>query len=67
MPDPDIQKRYNRDDEQKPGAPPRSAAEPDGAAASTNSDKTMTDPSSGERKPQAPAPNRAKTDQIPPD
>ena len=66
MPDPDLQKRYNRDDEQKPGAPPRSASEPNGAEGSTNSDKTMTDPSSGARKPQAPAPNQAKTDQIRP-
>jgi hypothetical protein len=67
MPDPDIQKRYNRDEDQKPGAPPRSASEPRGAEASTQSAKTMTDPSSGARKPQPPAPNRAKTDEIPPD
>ncbi|RAK52455.1 hypothetical protein DJ021_18330 [Phenylobacterium hankyongense] len=64
MPDSDIQKRYNRDDEQKPGRPPRTAAEPRGAEPSVNSDKTMTDPASGEPKRQPPAPGRAASDEV---
>jgi hypothetical protein len=64
MPDSDIQKRYNRDDDQKPGQPPRTAAEPHGAEPSVNSDKTMTDPASGESKARPPAPGRAETDEV---
>ena len=48
---PDTQQRYNRDDDQKPGRPPRPATEPEGAASSTRSDKPQTDPGSGEPRP----------------
>jgi hypothetical protein len=61
---PDTQQRYNRDDDQKPGRPPRPATEPEGAASSTRSDKTQTDPGSGEPRPGAPAPNRSAHDDI---
>ena len=48
---------YNRDDEQKPGRPPRSAYEPQGAEGSSRNAKTLTDPASGEpqKGPRAPA------------
>jgi len=58
----DRGKHWNRDDEQKPGAPPRSASEPKGSEGSSRTDKTMTDPASGEPRPDAPAPARAKSD-----
>lgn len=44
MPD----KSYNRDDQQKPGAPPRPATEPAGAKGSSRTAKTATDPATGE-------------------
>jgi len=53
---PEDRARYNRDDEQKPGAPPRPATEPPGAKASTRSDKTLTDPGSGEPRKTPPRP-----------
>ncbi|WP_293366035.1 hypothetical protein [Phenylobacterium sp.] len=56
---PDTDARYNRDDDQKPGAPPRSATEPAGAKGSARSDKTRTDPATGEPKKSPPKPNRA--------
>jgi hypothetical protein len=59
MPEPDIQKRYNRDDDQKAGRPPRMAQEPKGAEGSARTNKTQTDPASGEPLPGAPAPNQA--------
>jgi hypothetical protein len=58
-PMPDTDARYNRDDDQKPGAPPRSATEPAGAKGSARSDKTRTDPATGEPKKSPPKPNRA--------
>jgi len=55
--------QYNRDDEQKPGDPPRTAYEPKGAEGSTRNDKTMTDPATGE--PQgSPAPNQSDADET---
>jgi len=39
--------RYNRDEDQKPGSPPRSATEPRDAGDSGRSDKTQTDPQTG--------------------
>lgn len=63
MPNSDIQKRYNRDDDQKPGRPPRMAQEPAGAEGSARNSKTQTDPASGEPLPGAPAPNQADSDQ----
>jgi len=65
MPEPDTQKSYNRDDEQKPGAPPRTAYAPQGGEAAARNAKTQTDPASGERQPGAPAPNQAGTDETP--
>lgn len=49
---------YNRDDDQKPGAPQRLAQEPKGAEGSARSSK------SGEHRRQGPAPNQAKADQT---
>jgi hypothetical protein len=65
MPARDIDKQWNRDDEQKPGAPPRTAHEPKGSEGSTRTDKTLTDPASGEPNAQPPAPNRAGADRKP--
>jgi len=63
MPEPDIQKRLNRDEDQKPGRPPRMAQEPKGAEGSARNRKTATDPASGEPLPGAPAPARSETDE----
>jgi hypothetical protein len=54
--------QWNRDDEQKPGAPPRTAYEPEGSEGSARNDKTLTDPASGEPTTDRPAPNRSKHD-----
>jgi hypothetical protein len=66
MPAPDSRrdrgKEWNRDDEQKPGAPPRTAYEPKGSEGSTRTDKTLTDPASGEPNRRPPAPNRSDAD-----
>ena len=53
---------YSRDQDQKPGRPPRGATEPAGAERSTRSAKTMTDPGSGEPRRTPPKPNRARAD-----
>jgi hypothetical protein len=58
----DRGKHWNRDDEQKPGAPPRTATEPKGSQPSTQTDKTLTDPASGEPNPGVPAPARSESD-----
>jgi hypothetical protein len=52
---------YNRDQDQKPGAP-RMAQEPAGAKGSARSRKTATDPASGGHETHRPAPNQAETD-----
>ncbi|WP_133254334.1 hypothetical protein [Phenylobacterium deserti] len=65
MPEPDIQQHYNRDDEQKPGRPPSTAYVPDGAEPSTQSDKTLTDPTSGAPNANPPEPNQAESDKRP--
>jgi hypothetical protein len=44
---PNTDTRYNRDEDQKPGSPPRSATEPAGAHGSSRSAKTQTDPATG--------------------
>jgi hypothetical protein len=62
MPDRDTKKDWNRDDEQKPGAPPRTAYEPKGSEGSARNEKTATDPASGEATTDAPAPNRSGAD-----
>jgi hypothetical protein len=54
--------RYNRDDDVKPGRPPRPASEPPGSEPSTRTDKTMTDPASGEPRRGPPAPTRSAVD-----
>ncbi|MDE2486482.1 MAG: hypothetical protein KGO51_03715 [Alphaproteobacteria bacterium] len=54
----DRGKHWNRDDEMKPGAPPRTAYEPKGAEGSERTNKTATDPASG-------APNRGPPDPDP--
>jgi hypothetical protein len=51
--------RYNRDDDQKSGSPPRSATEPGGAKGSARSTKTQTDPATGEPRKAPPKPNTA--------
>lgn len=61
MPQTRIDQARNRDDEMKPGAPPRSAHEPKGSEHSTRNAKTMTDPATGEPQNDAPAPNHADT------
>jgi hypothetical protein len=55
----DRGKHWNRDDEQKPGAPPRTAYEPKGSEGSVQTDKTLTDPASGESRDGPQAPNRS--------
>jgi hypothetical protein len=65
MSEPDIRKSWNRDDEQKPGDPPSTVYVPDGAEASAQSNKTMTDPISGAPHAQPPEPNEAETDERP--
>ena len=65
MPEPDIRKSWNRDDEQKPGRPPSTVYVPDGSEASTQSDKTMTDPTSGAPHAVPPEPNQAESDERP--
>jgi hypothetical protein len=62
MPDTDTDKRRNRDDDQKPGSPPRPATEPGGLQGSSRTPKTATDPATGAPTPGAPAPNQARSD-----
>jgi hypothetical protein len=64
MPQQSHDAQYNRDQDQKSGRPQRSASEPEGAARSSQSAKTMTDPASGEHRRRGPAPNQAETDQA---
>jgi hypothetical protein len=44
---PHNDRRYNRDDDQKAGSPPRPATEPKGSEGSSCSDKTLSDPATG--------------------
>lgn len=53
----------NRDDEQRPGVPPRSAYVPAGEKDTTESAKTRTDPTTGEPHAAAPEPARSRHDQ----
>lgn len=55
---------YNRDHDQKPGAPQRAATEPKGSEGSARSGKTHTDPASGGGQRAGHAPNQAKADQT---
>ena len=52
----DTDARYNRDDDQKPASPPRSATEPAGAKGSARTPKTLTDPQTGEPRKEPPKP-----------
>ncbi|MBB3893631.1 hypothetical protein GGQ61_004379 [Phenylobacterium haematophilum] len=47
----------NRDEDLKPGSPPRPATEPEGAEGSARNAKTLTDPATGQPLPGAPKPN----------
>ena len=55
--------QYNRDQDQKSGSP-RSATEPQGSEGSSRSDKTLTDPASGEARQDGHAPNQAEADLL---
>lgn len=59
---PRERERWNRDEEQKPGAPPRTAYEPKGSEGSSRSPKTMTDPASGAPDTERPEPDRSAHD-----
>lgn len=52
-------KAYNRDQDQKPGSPPRMAQEPKGGEGSARTPKTATDPVTGEPNEAPPRPNAA--------
>ncbi len=55
---------YNRDEDLKPGSPPRPATEPAGAQGSTQTNKTMTDPATGAPQPGIPAPNQSEAERT---
>jgi hypothetical protein len=57
-------KNLNRDEEQKPGAPPRPASEPDGSKGSSRNAKTLTDPATGAPEKDAPVPNQSQANDI---
>jgi hypothetical protein len=59
MPTSNPDERLNRDEDQKPGSPPRSATEPAGSKGSSQTSKTMTDPQTGAPTPGPQAPNPA--------
>jgi len=59
MPDRNNDLAKNRDDELKPGAPPRHASDSDPSGRSTRNPKTATDPATGTPQPGAPAPSQA--------
>ena len=46
-----------RDEDMKPGSPPRPATEPAGAKGSSRNTKTATDPATGEPEDSPPRPN----------
>jgi hypothetical protein len=54
----------NRDEDLKPGSPPRPATEPAGSQGSSRTDKTMTDPATGVPQPGAPRPNPSDADRT---
>ena len=62
----DNDRAKNRDDEMRPGTPPRSAYQPAGGEASSRSVKTRTDPATGEPRRDSPAPARSAGDDIAP-
>jgi hypothetical protein len=54
---------YNRDEQSRPGRPPRMAQDSGKAKGATRSPKTQTDPASGEHQPGAPEPNTSHVDE----
>ena len=62
MPSRDTDQRRNRDEDQKPGAPPLPATEPAGSRGSGRTAKTKTDPATGVPRPDAPAPNQSRSE-----
>lgn len=58
--------RESENEQQKSGAPPRSATEPAGSAGSQQSAKTRTDPGSGETTQAGHAPNQSAAEEGPP-
>jgi hypothetical protein len=62
MPTPDTDQRRNRDEDQKPGTPPRPATEPAGSQGSSRTPKTATDPATGAPTPGAATPNQAQSE-----
>ena len=65
MPNRDRDQEKNRDDQMKPGDPPRPATHPDGSERSTRNPKTLTDPATGEPLPGKPKPAGADVDETP--
>lgn len=62
MPAPDHDRRKNRDEDLKPGRPPRSAYDPASGQGSAKTRKTATDPATGEPQgPPEPASSRDET------
>lgn len=59
MPGPDTDARKNRDDELKPGSPPRHASHSQSSKESARTTKTLTDPATGEPRNEPPKPSRA--------
>ena len=62
----DDDRARNRDDQMRPGSPPRSAYQPAGAEASSRTSKTRTDPVTGEPRRESPVPARSASDDIAP-
>jgi hypothetical protein len=58
---------YNRDDETRPGRPPRPAQEPAGGKGSSRTSKTMTDPATGQPRRGPHRPNQSDADDTPRD
>ena len=56
MPTPNPDAAKTRDEDMKPGVPPRPATEPVGSEGSSRNSKTMTDPATGEPQPGKPEP-----------
>ena len=59
MPESKRDAAWSRDEQLKPGRPPRSAHEPAAAEGSARTDKTRTDPATGAPVTSAPRPNQA--------
>lgn len=57
MPNPTDDAARNRDEDMKPGQPPRPATEPKGSEGSARNAKTQTDPATGEPLGTPPKPN----------